>query len=161
MTAYTHTILRMKESSKRSLSVKQTDSWQTSSLMFLTTDGAVRLDMEGIRYELNAKDSVLIRSGIDVMVQSLSSEQVVIYTVTFDQFTLAQDAQNELVYKVNHDNLPDNGEVVKGSAVLFLTSNKYRRAKSYKNRQNGWKKSCSFSANNPSHTTKKCIIRLT
>ncbi|WP_235690812.1 hypothetical protein [Bacillus altitudinis] len=71
MTAYTHTILRMKESSKRSLSVKQTDSWQTSSLMFLTTDGAVRLDMEGIRYELNAKDSVLIRSGIDVMVQSL------------------------------------------------------------------------------------------
>ncbi|NQD53289.1 AraC family transcriptional regulator, partial [Bacillus altitudinis] len=52
-------------------------------------------------------------------VQSLSSEQVVIYTVTFDQFTLAQDAQNELVYKVNHDNLPDNGEVVKGSAILF------------------------------------------
>ncbi|WP_236781798.1 hypothetical protein [Bacillus altitudinis] len=120
MTAYTHTILRMKESSKRSLSVKQTDSWQTSSLMFLTTDGAVRLDMEGIRYELNAKDSVLIRSGIDVMVESLSSEQVVIYTVTFDQFTLAHDAQNELVYKVNHDDLPDNGEVVKGSAVLFF-----------------------------------------
>ncbi|WMT28474.1 AraC family transcriptional regulator [Bacillus aerius] len=119
MTAYTHTILRMKESSKRSLSVKQTDSWQTSSLVFLTTDGAVRLHMEGIRYELNAKDSVLIRSGIDVMIQSLSSEQVVIYTVTFDQFTLAHDAQNELVYKVNHDDLPDNGEVVKGSAVLF------------------------------------------
>ncbi|MCY1120022.1 AraC family transcriptional regulator [Bacillus safensis] len=119
MAAYTHTILRMKESSERSLSVKQTNSWQTSSLMFLTTDGAVRIEMEGIQYELNAKDSVLIRSGIDVMVQSLSTEQVVIYTVTFDQFTLAHDAQNELVYKVNHDDLPDNGEVVKGSAVLF------------------------------------------
>ncbi|MCW1837914.1 AraC family transcriptional regulator [Bacillus xiamenensis] len=119
MTAYTHTILRMKESSKRSLSVKQTDSWQTSSLMFLTTDGAVRLDMEGLEYELHAKDSILIRSNIAVIIQSLSSVPVAIYTVTFEQFTLASNAQNELIYKVNHDDLPDNGELVKGSALLF------------------------------------------
>lgn len=80
--------------------------------------------MEGLQYQLNAKDSMLIRSGINVMLQSLSCEQVAIYTITFDQFTLANDAQNELVYKMNYDDLPDNGAMVKGSGMLFLISNK-------------------------------------
>lgn len=119
MTTRTHTILRMKEGRERSLSVKQTVYWQTSSPMFLTSDGSVRIEMEGLQYQLNENDSMLIRSNINVMLHSLSNEQVTIHTVTFDQFTLANDAQNELVYKVNHDDLPDNGEVVKGSAMLF------------------------------------------
>ncbi|MBQ4816777.1 AraC family transcriptional regulator [Bacillus pumilus] len=119
MTTRTHTILRMKESRKQSLSIKQTVSWQTSSPMFLTCDGSVRIEMEGLQYQLNAKDSMLIRSGINVMLQSLSCEQVAIYTITFDQFTLANDAQNELVYKMNYDDLPDNGAMVKGSGMLF------------------------------------------
>ncbi|CUB14724.1 hypothetical protein BN2127_JRS3_00047 [Bacillus safensis] len=89
MTTRTHTILRMKESKERSLSVKQTVSWHTSFPMFLTCDGSVRIEMEGLQYQLNAKDSMLIRSGINVMLQSLSNEQVAIYTITFDQFTLA------------------------------------------------------------------------
>jgi len=119
VTTRTHTILRMKESRERSLSVNQTISWQTSSPMFLTSNGPVRIEMEGLQYQLNENDSILIRSNINVMLHSLSNEQVTIHTVTFDQFTLAHDAQNELVYKVNHDDLPDNGEVVKGSVMLF------------------------------------------
>ncbi|MGG1962412.1 hypothetical protein ABFY43_15095 [Bacillus pumilus] len=73
MTTRTHTILRMKESREQSLSIKQTVSWQTSSPMFLTCDGSVRIEMEGLQYQLNAKDSMLIRSGINVMLQSLSA----------------------------------------------------------------------------------------
>ncbi|MGE6526784.1 helix-turn-helix domain-containing protein [Bacillus safensis] len=119
MTTRTHTILRMKESKERSLSVKQTVSWHTSFPMFLTCDGSVRIEMEGLQYQLNAKDSMLIRSGINVMLQSLSNEQVAIYTITFDQFILTNDAQNELVFKMSYDDLPDNGAMVKGSAVLF------------------------------------------
>ncbi|MBD3860816.1 helix-turn-helix domain-containing protein [Bacillus sp. 28A-2] len=119
MKSRTHTILHMKESRERSLSVKQTVSWETSSPVILTTDGAVRLVIEGMEYELHAKDSILIRSNIAVILQSLSSAPVVIYTVTFEQFSLASNAQNELIYKVNHDDLPDNGELVKGSGLLF------------------------------------------
>ncbi|AVM23039.1 helix-turn-helix domain-containing protein [Bacillus pumilus] len=130
MTTRTHTILRMKESRERSLSVKQTVSWLTASPMFLTSDGSVLIEMEGLEYELNAKDSMLIRSGINVIIQSLSSEQVVIHTVIFDQFTLANDAQNELVYKVNYDDLPDNGEIVKGSATLFSYIKQMKRSQS-------------------------------
>ncbi|MGX9292450.1 hypothetical protein ACSLGF_14870 [Bacillus sp. A015] len=130
MKSHTDTILYMKESGQRFLSMKQTVYWQTTSPVILTTDGAVRIEMEGIEYKLNAKDSVFVRSDIAVMMQSLDHAQVVIHTVSFEQYTLASNAQNELIYKLNHDDLPDNGELVKGSSLLFSYIKQIKACKS-------------------------------
>ncbi|MGE6675507.1 helix-turn-helix domain-containing protein [Bacillus pumilus] len=119
MNAQMETMLHVKKKIQMCLKAKQTNRWQTKSPSVLTADDTVVIQLEGMEYELDGGDSLFIRSHIPVVIRSLSNQQVTIFAVSFEHYMLTNDADDELIYKINYDTLPDNGQVVMGSPVLF------------------------------------------
>lgn len=86
---------------------------RTDQALLLYSENKVYIDFERKRKVLNSKLLIYVQPESTVTIHPIEDQPAIVIGIYFQAYTLQEESQNQLIYKLDYSMLPNNGFVLK------------------------------------------------